>query len=498
MSKFTLIDRAVGYFSPTAGLRRAHDRQLLNKYQAALPANPHTKKRNKRSTGNANQLNKGAKVIRERARHYDENNPHVTAILDELVVNVVGANGIMVEPQPLDKNGEVHVECARRISDWFETYSLHQNIDGELSRAETEQLACRTWLRDGEVFARHYMGNNPQITYPTATPFAVQPFEPDFIPAHISEPERGLLEGIQRNKLGQAIKYLIQRDSLGFEFAEVDAYYISHLKFTRRLHQNRGVSLLHSVLDLIADLEDYDQSERISAQIASRFAYFTKSVANENMGSDGFVGAGDEEIALGYGNSFSLAPGEDAGVIESNRREAMSAPFRDGQLRMTSAGTGVNNSSVTRHYTGPYSSQRQELVDSFSRYKVLQRRFVTGWTRPQYRHALQMAMLSGELKIPQGVKRDTILNAIYQAPVMPWIDPKKEMDGIEKSNRLGLQSLSHSQRERNINPLATRREIQAERKAMDEMGIVSTSDPKHNLADQIQHENKRGDDAETD
>ncbi|MFA0465038.1 phage portal protein, partial [Vibrio sp. 10N.261.45.F1] len=63
--------------------------------------------------------------------------------------------------------------------------------------------------------------------------------------------------------------------------------------------------------------------------------------------------------------------------------------------------------------------------------------------------------------------------------VMPWIDPSKEMVGVEKGTRLGLHSLSHAQRERNINPLSTRREIQSERQQMNDMHIVSTSDPAH-------------------
>lgn len=481
-----IIDALIGFVSPMNGLKRLQHRTLYNKYNAALPANPHTKKPNRKSTGTANDINRDAHKLMQRARDFDENNPFVTAILDELCANVVGSNGIMIEPQPLDDNGEVHAVFAQQISDWLELHSLQQNIDNEHTRAETEWLACRTWLRDGEVFGRMYMGHHPDITYPTKTPFAIQPFEPNFIPRHVNEIERGVREGITRNGLGQATSYLIQRDASGFEFTEIDAHFMLHLKFTRRLHQNRGVTILHSVMDLIADIEDYDQSERISAQIASRFAYFIKK---DKDGESGDLKNGD--MFLGMGNSFELSPGEDAGIVESNRNEAMSAPFRDAQLRMASSAACVNNSAVTRHYTGSFSAQRQELIDSFARYRMLQRKFVTSWTRPQYRNALQMALLSGELKVPIGVNKNSILNAIYQAPIMPWIDPAKEMVGIEKGTRLGLHSLSHSQRERNINPLAARREIQQERKSMNEMGIVSTADPAHNIEDEIQHDNKQ-------
>ena len=429
-----LFDKMVAVFSPERGLKRLYDRSLLNKYTAALPSDPNTKQKRKFSKTSANELNKGAKAIYERAREGDENNPFITAILDELCANVVGPNGIMVEPQPLDHKGEVHIEFAQEIAKWWELHSLSQNIDNETSRSETEWLACRTWLRDGEVFGRMYMGHHKAIIYPSTTPFAIQPFEPQFIPRHITEPEGGVIEGIKRNLLGQAISYLIQKDNRGFEFAEVDAAFICHLKFTRRLHQNRGVSILHSTLDLIARLESYDNSEMVSAEIASRFAYFIKR--DPATGGDDIARGGD--IFLGMGNSFELAPGEDAGVVESNRKEAMSAPFRSGQQKLVSSAVGVNNSSVTRNYDGAYSSNRQELVDSFSRYRVLQRKFVLNWTRPQFRYALSMAILTGELKIPTTVDAQSAYNAIYQAPVMPWIDPKKEMEGIEKGTRLSL------------------------------------------------------------
>ncbi|MGF1817826.1 phage portal protein, partial [Vibrio splendidus] len=107
MSSQNLLDKLVAIFSPRKGLERAYDRRLLNKYNAALPRNPHTKKTNKQSKGDSNSLNKGAKAVYQRARHMDENNPFVTAILDELCANVIGPNGIMVEPQPLNHKGEV-------------------------------------------------------------------------------------------------------------------------------------------------------------------------------------------------------------------------------------------------------------------------------------------------------------------------------------------------------------------------------------------------------
>ncbi len=58
--------------------------------------------------------------------------------------------------------------------------------------------------------------------------------------------------------------------------------------------------------------------------------------------------------------------------------------FRNGQLRATAAGTRSSYSSIARDYNGT-SAQRQELVESFEGYAVLQDAFVAAISRPIYR-----------------------------------------------------------------------------------------------------------------
>ena len=97
-TKLTLTDRVVSWFDPVAAIKRAHARTVLSYYEAAKP--DRTRKM-RRSVGTANHevLQAGA-ALRQTARHLEQNYDLALGVLNTLVANVVGANGIGIEPQP--------------------------------------------------------------------------------------------------------------------------------------------------------------------------------------------------------------------------------------------------------------------------------------------------------------------------------------------------------------------------------------------------------------
>jgi lambda family phage portal protein len=121
-----------------------------------------------------------------------------------------------------------------------------------------------------------------------------------------------------------------------------------------------------------------------------------------------------------------LRPGEEIGMIKSDRPNTNLESFRNGQLRAVSAGPASAYSSASRNYDGTYSAQRQELVESTDGYFVLQDWFIGSVTRHIYRAWLNLAILSGKITVPRGLDMDTLYSAVYSGPVMPWIDPAKK------------------------------------------------------------------------
>ena len=95
----------------------------------------------------------------------------------------------------------------------------------------------------------------------------------------------------------------------------------------------------------------------------------------------------------------TLEPGEEVGMIESNRPNTFLESFRNGQLRAIAASTRIAYSTIARNYNGTYSAQRQELVEAQLGYDLLQHEFIDYWCRPVYRAWLAMAIASGEIDV---------------------------------------------------------------------------------------------------
>jgi capsid protein len=98
-------------------------------------------------------------------------------------------------------------------------------------------------------------------------------------------------------------------------------------------------------------------------------------------------------------------------------------------LRAVAAGGDVSYSTNSKNYNGNYSAQRQELVEQWTAYSVLSRAFVDQCTREVYTRFVAACLAGGVIKPVKGVTFAQLSHAIYMPPVMPWIDPIKEVTG---------------------------------------------------------------------
>ena len=61
-------------------------------------------------------------------------------------------------------------------------------------------------------------------------------------------------------------------------------------------------------------------------------------------------------------------------------------------------------------------------------YATMANEFVGRIVRPVYERFIAAAIASGMLIVPRGTAADTIDDAAYLPPSMPWVDPKKEAE----------------------------------------------------------------------
>jgi lambda family phage portal protein len=495
----TLLDNAIGYFAPNWQASRLRSRLQIKAYEAVLPTRTHPAKRENR---NGNQLTQfGGTSLREQARWLDNNHDISIGILDKMEERIVGAKGIIVEPQPLDGAGQIHEDLASQIRQAWAEWSVLPEVTGQFSRPVLERLLVRTWLRDGEVFAQLVKGKAKGLDPQANIYFWLEALEPDFVPIHMNMPESKIIQGIKFNEWGRPTGYQVYKNLPQFsanlgDIKTIDAENMLHLKFTRRLHQARGVSLFSGILMRLSALKDYEDAELTSARIAASLGMYIKKGDAGSFPEGEYDEDEQRNIDIQPGMIYDgLKPGEEVGMIKSDRPNPNLQTFRNGQLRAVSAGSRGSYSSIARDYNGTYSAQRQELVESFEGYNIFQDTFVAGISRPMYRNWLKMAIASGVIVVPPDVDAKSLFNAVYSGPVMPWIDPKKESEAWKTLLRGGASTESDWIRAKGGNPADVKRRRKTEIDENKRLGLVFDTDPSNDKGAQDAKQQELDDDA---
>jgi lambda family phage portal protein len=455
--------------------------KIWNRYETTTPSRTHDIGR---STGDGDRpIGMAGKTLREQARFLEENHDLVNGILTVLVNNTVGPEGITVEPLPRNADGSVNRDLADELSLLYDDWSRHPEVTGEYTRPAMERLLARSLYRDGEVFVQHLSGRVPFLQHRTQVPYSVEMLEADMVPMdHPDNVQHNNFQGVIKNNWGQPIAYQVYMRHPGSikawdtQLKEVKADSMLHAKLVSRVGQTRGVSLFASVLKRLNDLRMYEESEQVAARMAACLGLYIKR-GNPDLYVPGNEEEGDDrlfEMAPGiiYDN---LLPGEEIGDISPNRPSQLLQPFRDSMLKAVSAGVKANYSTVSKDYSGTYSSQRQELSDSYVNYGTLQADFVNQICRPMWEQFLASALMAKLIRVPDSLDERTLYDATFRGPVQPWIDPAKEASANLIQVRAGFKSLSQVIRERGENPRRVLAEIQREREEAEEMGIELSS-----------------------
>lgn len=425
-------------------LQRVEGRNGKRLYEAAQPS-IYRKARTDSRSANA-VMSHARDALRRQARYLDENHDLAVGVLDTLVDRIVG-KGIVVEPMVRKRNGELHYKLNERIAKRWERWTRRPEASRTLPWGEAQRLLCRTWLRDGEALVQHVEGDRTTVLQPGDTPYMLELIEPDLLPFDMNQDSPRIIQGVQVAGWQRPVVYhlytthpgeMIPGSTLSNQTKSVSANQVTHLKFVRRLGQIRGVSIFHPVLTRLEDIRDYEESERIAARVAAAFTGYIKRSAD--FGSQALTPDNERAFEMAPGMIWdNLAPGEEVGTIASNRPNPELANFRAAMLRAVASGTGTNYSSISKHYDGNYSSQRQELVESRMAYDRLRQYFCDVFVAEVYRRFVRLEVAGGDIQ-PAGVDEDTLFDADYRGPGVPWIDPLKEAEAEALNVKSGFKS----------------------------------------------------------
>jgi hypothetical protein len=207
------------------------------------------------------------------------------------------------------------------------------------------------------------------------------------------------------------------------------------------------------VFGRLEDIKDYEESERIAAKVAASMAAAIKKGSPDTYSPPNDPGKPEREMKFHSGTIFDdLLPGESIETIDTNRPNTSLEAHRKGQLRAVSSGTQADYPSVSRDYGGSYSSQRQDLVESWMDYAVLSDELVGQFVAPVWRSLVSVMEASGLLDVPRDIDPATLDDALYLPPQPPWIDPWRESRSFETLERAGHASGPEIVRRRGRSP----------------------------------------------
>ncbi len=491
------IDKFIGWLSPAQGIRRATARQALAAYEGGRSTS-----RRQKSTDNSTgerQVMRDAATVRATMRDLERNHDLVRGALLALTRNVVGPNGVSIEPTPR-KGGNandntydsIHDGFARELLIAFNEWAMRPEVTRTLDWVQAQELAFRSMARDGEAFAQLVEGTGTYIQHATSVPLSLELLEADVVPLWYERDTPLVKAGIERNAWGQPTAYYAYMQHPGDggwvnerALKRVPAQRFLHVAVRERLSGLRGISLFASAIDRLMDIKDYEESERVAANMAAKFAWqITRDPGMEwtlPPNPDGSEYRPDErQFQLRSGAIFDeLLPGEKIEIANPNRPNPNLGEFRRQQLRAASRPTCLTYSTMAGDYDGTYSAQRQELVEAYSGYRMLTSQFVSQFVRPVWQRFVEQAIASGRVRVPADVRADTVAQAQFRGPAMPWIDPSREIGAIVDEVRAGVSSLTQKVAERGRRIQDVMEEIKREQVLADELGIVLDTDARY-------------------
>lgn len=485
---YALIDRAIGWFDPAAGLRRALSRRALGKVRAYEGANVGADgwvPRRQGASANADHR-ADAPMLRARARSLVQNNPYAAKALGCLVSNVVG-EGIIPHSRAADDKTRAALDAL--WADWMQ----QADADGGTDFNGIEAQAYRAMEQDGEVLLR-LRSRKPEDGLPV--PLQIQLLEIDYLDTtktgQVGQAGGPIISGVEFDALGRIAAYWLRDhhpgDSNFISLKSVaysrrhDARNIIHLFAPDRPGQARGITRFAPVIARLRDLAIYEDAELARKQNEALMSVFISGdgadFAVPGVGESQSAAAGN---AAALGELGSLKPG--AIMATNGQSVTVAAPtaapgyetYIRSQLYAIAAGAGVTYEMLTGDLSQVnFSSARVGMME-FRRaaeqrqWHVLVPRLLT----PIWRAFVDAAALAGKIPRPDyGVE--------WTTPKWDYVNPLQDVEADAAEIAAGLSSVSEKLRQRGYQPDAVFNELGSDYEkiktsgALDYLGFLKT------------------------
>lgn len=477
----TIIDRAIELVAPVWGANRLRARTQLaagaRHYEAAAHSRRTEGWSRKSTFADSDLAAQGALGwLRGHARDLVRNNGWARRAQSVIANNTVSWGIVPVA------SGEQATEVQQLWREW--AGSKDCSADGRHTFSALQHLVMRSLVVSGEVLIHRRFRRGPSRSSPVALELEV--LEADHLDATqtaLSSDSGGpIIQGVEFDGAMRRTGYWLFAEHPGSGRSAtpsrfVPAMDVLHIYDDERPGQTRGVSWLAAAVVPLNDLGDLEDAELVKQKVAACFsAMVTDTTGNsESLGEQSTVDPLVETLEPGM--ILQLPPGRT--VTFGNPPQATLDALPERTLRRVCAALGVTYEEVSGDWSRVnFSSARMARLAHWGNVHHWQQDIIIPLLcQPVWEWFCEAAALGGLLgSATQGP------TAEWTPPPMPMLEPDKEGQAYQTLMRNGVMSLSAVLREQGLDPETHLREIAADNKRLDELGITLDCDPRNTTA----------------
>lgn len=428
------------------------------------------------SKASANQLlNGNLSKLRDYCRNLERNNPTARAAVEALKALVVG-NGIALEPD----TGDAAVDSILRDS--FNEWCESCGVNGE-SIWQLQSLCLSDMVIAGEGIWR-LVGDETD----NAIPLSILPLDSEWlVDSEGSESELTTVAGIQLDRLGRPIKYLLANPETGEGREIVGADDIVHVFERRRPVQHRGEPWMTPVIETLMQERDLVDAELKAAVNTASLGISIESDYHGAPDTDTYGSESDPAYSLKLGSVVRLLPGEKVNAFSHTRPSQQIAPFRQMLRGDIAAALRIPQRFLDRDVSrANYSSMRADMLDTERLLAPLREWFGKNTIGSVYERVLPYLAAKNGIKMPRKAYR-------LIPDGQPYVDPQKDIRASIEAIEAGLSTYESEIGKRGGDYRQVWAQIARENELRDQIGILTATEKeeKDNVAkevDSIKHE----------
>ena len=403
--------------------------------------------------------------LRSMSRNEARNNPLGARYVNLCRTNVVGPQGVVVQAQSVDNNGQFDSGANDAIETAWKDWGRPGNCDASetLSWVDLQRLVVTSLITDGEGLIEE-VDTGPYrygLNLSDCTALDVM------YSGRAERTGNRVIMGVELDNNWRPVAYYLLGDPAtaphyidwtGYARRRIPAERLRHIYFAEAVGQVRGVPWLVPALLRAKMLDGFSDAALTNARAGAAKMGFYTSPDGEPMTGDEMLESGDFVEFADPGVLQTLPPGYGFQNYDPTYPSGEFEAFAADHKRDISSALSVGYNSLTNDLRGvSYSSIRTAVLEDRENWKMVQNFLIERLVRPTFEAWLLSALAEGMVTLENGsplpvVKYDKFKTVNYQGRRWSWIDPLKDISATEKAIQNQLTSRRRAMLEQGLDP----------------------------------------------